>query len=193
MVDKLTYREAMSKLASAVCVVTSNGKAGLSGATVSAVCSVTDEPATLLVCVNQTARSNAIIKENGVLCVNVLAGQSHQIADTFSGSAGISAETRFSYVDFSALTTGAPVFDEALVAFDCVLHQTIEMGTHSIFLARVVAIGGQEMADCLVYFQRKYLTLEVEGTPVYDNQLHEAEYGQESQSWRLQSAISASW
>jgi len=183
----------MSKLGAAVCVVTSDGAAGLTGATVSAVCSVTDAPPTLLVCVNQTARSNAIIKQNAILCVNVLAGQGHQIADTFSGSAGISAETRFSHVDFSSLKTGAPVFHEALVAFDCVLHQTIEMGTHSIFLARVVAIGGQEKADCLVYFQRKYLTVEVKDTPFYDNQLHEAEYGRESQPWRLQSAISAAW
>jgi len=191
MIDKLAYREAMSKLGSAVCVVTSNGSAGMSGATVSAVCSVTDEPATLLVCINQTARSNAIIKQNAVLCVNVLAGRSTHIADIFSGAGGVDSKARFAHVACSTLATGAPVFDEALVAFDCRLEQIIEMGTHSIFLSRVVALGGSNGAQCLVYFQRKYCAVEAT-TPDGKKQYHEAEYGQEK-PWRLQSAISASW
>ena len=98
MVDKFMYREAMSKLGAAVSVVTSDGEAGLCGATVSAVCSVSDSPATLLVCVNQSSRSNGVIKTNRVLCVNVLAGINRKVADLFAGSTGIPSDERFSHI-----------------------------------------------------------------------------------------------
>ena len=62
MIDKSTYREAMSGLGAAVNVVTSKGRAGLAGCTVSAVCSVTDEPPTLLVCINRASKNNAVIR-----------------------------------------------------------------------------------------------------------------------------------
>jgi flavin reductase len=157
--DKLAYREAMSKLGAAVSVVTSDGPAGLCGATISAVCSVTDTPATLLVCSNKSSRSNAIIKANRVLCVNVLAGENREVADLFAGSTGVSSEKRFDNLRFSTLQTGAPLLEEAIVAFDCELDQVIESGTHSIFLARVVGISGNGAAECLVYFQRQYIAV----------------------------------
>jgi hypothetical protein len=43
------YREAMARLGVAVSIVTTDGPAGRAGFTASAVCSVTDEPPTLLV------------------------------------------------------------------------------------------------------------------------------------------------
>lgn len=159
MVDKFMYREAMSKLGAAVSVVTSNGEAGLCGATVSAVCSVSDSPATLLVCVNQSSRSNSVIKTNRVLCVNVLAGINRKVADLFAGSTGIPSDERFSHIRYSSLKTGAPVLDEAIVSFDCELDQVIEAGTHSIFLARVVDLRGNDAEACLVYFGRQYISV----------------------------------
>lgn len=42
-----SFRDAMSKLAAAVNIITTEGPAGRAGFTASAVCSVTDEPPTL--------------------------------------------------------------------------------------------------------------------------------------------------
>ncbi len=44
------YRDAMACLGAAVNIVTTDGRAGRAGFTASAVCSVTDNPPTLLVC-----------------------------------------------------------------------------------------------------------------------------------------------
>ena len=71
--DKQSYREAMSRLGAAVNIITSTGEDGDCGFTASAVCSVTDDPPTLLVCMNRIAKLNTAFKENGILCVNVLA------------------------------------------------------------------------------------------------------------------------
>jgi flavin reductase len=47
------FREGMAVLAGAVNIVTTDGPGGRAGLTASAVCSVTAEPPTLLVCVNR--------------------------------------------------------------------------------------------------------------------------------------------
>lgn len=65
---------------------------------------------------------------------------------------------RFAHDGHSVLTTGAPVLDSAIVSFDCELDQTIEIGTHSIFLARVVDVRSNGAPDGLIYFGRKYLS-----------------------------------
>src|SRR6266850_752518 len=47
------FREAMSRLGAAVHVITTAGPGGKTGATATAVCSVSDTPPTLLVCINR--------------------------------------------------------------------------------------------------------------------------------------------
>src|SRR5690349_22745867 len=71
------FRNALSKLATAVSVVTTDGPAGTAGVTCSAVCALSDEPAMVLVCVHGKSATNTAIKSNRNLCVNCLqSGQS---------------------------------------------------------------------------------------------------------------------
>jgi flavin reductase len=72
MINNTTFRDAMAGLGASVNVITTDGVAGMAGCTASAVCAVTDEPPTLLVCINRASRNNAVMRENGRLCVNVL-------------------------------------------------------------------------------------------------------------------------
>ena len=58
------YREGMSNLAGAVNIVTTNGPAGKAGFTATAVCSVSDNPATLLVCLNRSASVYDVFNQN---------------------------------------------------------------------------------------------------------------------------------
>ena len=57
------FREAMSQLGAAVHVVTTAGPAGPAGFTATAVCSVSDQPATLLVCLNRRSQVTPILDE----------------------------------------------------------------------------------------------------------------------------------
>ena len=52
-VDQAQFRDAMSRLGAAVHVVTMDGKAGKTGFMATAVCSVSDAPPTILVCINR--------------------------------------------------------------------------------------------------------------------------------------------
>ena len=84
MIEATGFRNAMSLLSTAVNVITTAGEAGMHGFTASAVCSVTDTPPTLLVCMNQSSRSHAQFLENKVLSVNVLSTQHEQLSNAFA-------------------------------------------------------------------------------------------------------------
>lgn len=158
-VDCNLFREAMSRLGAAVSVVTSDGVAGACGTTVTAVTSVTDTPATLLVCLNQQRRAHDIIRDNRVLCVNVLSDDQVKLAEHFAGQTGIAMEHRFDGIRYDSLQTGAPLLEGALVSFDCRVSEVLESGTHSIFLAQIQGIRLGDRGSALVYFQRRYATL----------------------------------
>ncbi|WP_180123564.1 flavin reductase [Acinetobacter sp. YH12097] len=155
MIEATDFRNAMSLLTTAVNVITTEGEAGMHGFTASAVCSVTDTPPTLLVCMNQSSRSHAHFLENKVLSVNVLGAQHEQISNAFASSK-FSSEERFKLGSWTVLETGSPILKDALVSFDCQIEQIQEVGTHSVFMCRVVAIKQSQQEESLVYFNRAY-------------------------------------
>src|ERR1700728_1732657 len=80
-VDAAAFRDAMSRLGAAVHVVTSAGPGGQTGFPATAVCSVSDQPATLLVCLSRRAKSAPLLAQNGVFCVNTLGADEEKLAD----------------------------------------------------------------------------------------------------------------
>lgn len=158
MIEAIDFRNAMSLLATAVNVITTKGVSGVHGFTASAVCSVTDTPPTLLVCMNQAARSHDYFIQNKILSVNVLGAQHEAISNTFASK--LNSEERFEYGSWTELATGAPILEEALVSFDCEIEDIQQVGTHSVFMCRVVAIKHAEPQDAtdegLIYFNRNY-------------------------------------
>src|SRR5262245_35242170 len=113
------FREAMSRLGAAVHVVTTAGPGGKTGATATAVCSVSDAPPTLLMCLNRRSQTNPAVVENGVFCVNTLGDGGSDLADLFAGRTGVSGSARFDTGEWTTLSTGSPVLASAVIAFDC--------------------------------------------------------------------------
>ena len=155
MIESTDFRNAMSLLTTAVNVITTEGEDGMHGFTASAVCSVTDTPPTLLVCMNQSSRSHTHFVDNKILSVNVLGAQHEKISNAFASSK-LSSEDRFKLGAWTTLETGSPILEDALVSFDCEIEQIQEVGTHSVFMCRVVAIKQSQQDESLVYFNRAY-------------------------------------
>jgi flavin reductase len=155
MIEATDFRNAMSLLTTAVNVITTSGETGMHGFTASAVCSVTDTPPMLLVCMNQSSRSHAHFVENKVLAVNVLSTQHEQLSNAFASSK-FSSEERFNLGEWSALETGSPILQDALVSFDCEIQDIQQVGTHSIFMCRVLQVQQSDQEESLVYFNRAY-------------------------------------
>ena len=154
-VNQKAYRSGMSRLAAAVNIITSVADGGVCGFTASAVCSVTDDPPTLLVCINRAAQSHSIIMQSRVLCVNTVGPSHEEIAMRFAGAVKEMA-ARFNGVSWSTATTGSPVLDQALVAFDCHVVDVHAIGTHDVLYCEVVDMRTGDDAAGLVYWSRQF-------------------------------------
>jgi hypothetical protein len=107
-VDQRLYREAMSRYGAAVHVITTDGSSGKAGFTATAVCSVTDDPPTLLVCLHRKGQVVPILAANCVFCVNTLAYTDEGVSNVFAGRTGAKLAERFETGLWESLKTGAP-------------------------------------------------------------------------------------
>ena len=148
------YRDAMAHLGAAVSIVTTDGPAGRAGFTASAVCSVTDDPPTLLVCMNRTSSAYVNVAGNNVVCVNVLSTQQERLSRLFGG--GVPATERFAAAMWSTLETGAPVLADCAVALDCLIVNVLSVGPHDVLFCRVVALRRSGLTENLIYLGRAY-------------------------------------
>lgn len=159
--NKDDFRNAMSRLAASVQVVTSDGPEGRTGFTATAVCSVTDTPPRLLVCLNSGSSSLPFVVGNGRICVNVLAEDQRQIAMDFGG--GLPREQRFDSGSWQKTSGGCWALDGAVVNFDCVIAEKMDSGSHTVFFADVLHCVTRTEPLPLIYADRDFTT--IEGTP----------------------------
>lgn len=157
---KRSFFDGMSHAACTVNVVTTDGAAGLAGVTVSAMASVSaDTPLpSLLVCVHHQSPTAAAILENRVFCVNVLRDDQSFISDTFAGRLKTDDGDKFSCANWTTGPTGAPRVVDPLVAFDCRLMNSEQVGTHWVFFGAVEDIFIARHGSPLIYANRAYGT-----------------------------------
>lgn len=153
--DSATFLDAMRHVGSGVTIVTTGGQGWCKGSTVSAMCSLSAEPASILICVNRDSNTGAAIKEVGSFCVNVLTAEQVEIAKVFAGMVDTADGDRFSESSWSTLSTGAPVLESAASSFDCRVGRMIDYGTHTIFIGDVVAAQTSRIAP-LYYYNRDF-------------------------------------
>ena len=155
-VEQKAFREAMSRLGAAVHVITTDGPSGKTGFTATAVCSVSDAPPMLLVCLNRGATSMPILRGNGVFCVNTLRAGEETIANAFARRTADTAQERFTVGEWTKLSTGSPVLASAVVAFDCHIVEVKSVATHNVFIAAIEAVRLGDPGPALVYHERAY-------------------------------------
>lgn len=136
--DSLAFKSIMASFPSGVSVVTVTDTAGEPrGLTCSAVCSVSLEPAMLLVCVGNHSNTLPVLQERGSFVVNFLADDSYDIALKCASK----ASDKFSDVRWrsSKHADGAPILIDNVAAYaECQVHETVDAGDHVIFIAKVV-------------------------------------------------------
>jgi len=135
-VEAPIFREAMSLYGSAVHVVTTDGPGGKTGFTATAICSVSDNPPTLLVCLNRKSQGSPLLAANRVFCVNTLGAGQEAISNMFA--------------------TGAPVLSSAIVACDCRVVEIKAVASHNVIFGVVEAVHLGTAGPALVYHGRVY-------------------------------------
>ena len=105
---KDALRQAMRRLTSAVCVVTTEHDGGRYGMTATSVTSVSLDPPSLLLCVNRLARLHDPLVRRGSFCVNILHADDSEIAQSFGGACA--GEERFARGAWTATNPACPFF-----------------------------------------------------------------------------------
>lgn len=151
VVDANAFRSVMRQLAGCVTVISTVNDGVLYGFTATAVCSVCAEPPTILIAVNKTARTHPHIDQKGAYAVNILADAQKHIAEHFAGK----GDNQFETVDYTLGSEGVPLITGAAAHLECVIEQRIPIGTHTIFVGRVIGTG-VDTTNPLIYHDAKY-------------------------------------
>ena len=130
---------AMRHVAATVTVVTTDGPAGMAGATVSAFSSLSADPPSVLVCLKADSRIARTVRDNGVFCVNVLPEDAVELAQCFAGAFDDQKPDRFDGLEVTATEEG-PILPRA-TAFTCSLNHVVVHGSHAICIGDVTGIS----------------------------------------------------
>jgi flavin reductase (DIM6/NTAB) family NADH-FMN oxidoreductase RutF len=151
------YKTGMRALAGAVSILTSGHDGRRFGMTATAVCSVSADPPTVLVCVNTRNSTHDAVAQSGSFCVNVLRAEDRELSALFSGLQ--KGDGRFRDELWTRLATGAPALRNALVSFDCRVANRLSHGTHTIFLGEVAQLTIGAKGRALLYADGQYAKL----------------------------------
>ena len=149
------FINAMSGAVTGVNLITTDGRAGKFGITVSAMSSVSAEPPMLLACINTRSPACAAIRSNQIFCVNVLSTRQRRLANAFAGNADQGDAYDFSIGQWERGFMDVLRLVDAASSFDCALEQSYDAGSHTIFIGRVTASTGGSFSP-LLYTNRNY-------------------------------------
>lgn len=132
------FKTGMRRLAGAVCLVTIDAGGQRQGLIATAVTSLSADPPSLLVCVNETASIFEAMSRAEHFCVNVLSRDQEDVGMRFASPTD--REGRFDTGTWRTLTTGAPALEGAQVSFDCRAAAASDFGTHRVFFGEILAL-----------------------------------------------------
>lgn len=153
---RLAFTDAFRRRGDSVSVVTyldAHDRPG--GMTATSVTSVSADPPMLLVCVNRSASAHPVLELRGEFGVAFLAEGQEEIS-TMCATSGEKHFPEGVIVDPAA---SVPVLAGAAANLRCVVVDTHEHGTHTIFVARVTAALSDESKRPLLYHNGHYHSL----------------------------------
>jgi flavin reductase len=157
-VEASEFRQAMRNLASGVAIVATGTETRRRGLTVSSVTSLCLDPPCLLVGINASSETHDAVLSNARFGVSLLGGEQQDLALRFAGRDGAKGADRFEIGRWDQGLLGVPLLRTAIGALECVLHSHQVVGTHGLFIGRIVATHAGE-GPPLVNFQGELRTL----------------------------------
>jgi flavin reductase (DIM6/NTAB) family NADH-FMN oxidoreductase RutF len=149
------FKQSMRLLAGGVCILATKHDGEWHGLTMTAVCSLTADPPSLIACVNRDAGAHRGICSSKRVSVNVLSGDQMGLAELFSSST-VKGPDRFDERQWTPMASGVPALIDALAVLDCEIMQETTLGQHSVFFCEVKSARLQPGSNPLVHFDRQF-------------------------------------
>ncbi|WZH52333.1 MAG: flavin reductase family protein [Nocardioides alkalitolerans] len=142
------FRAAMGRFASGVTVVTTRVAGEDLGATVSAFSSLSNDPPSVLVCLNASSETCQGVQASGAFTVNVLARDQTDVALRLAGKGRGKLDGML--VERSP-RLGHAVLSGSHATIECALTRAVPSGTHVVLLADVLSIRLGQRSRPLTY------------------------------------------
>jgi flavin reductase (DIM6/NTAB) family NADH-FMN oxidoreductase RutF len=151
-----TFKEAFSRLASGVCVVTFWRAGRLHGFTATSVTSVSMKPMRVLFCLSETSESYSCLIPGSVIGISILNANQRALSDRFACKAALGA---YDDIPVAEAIDDAPLLDGALGHVTAVVVDLIPSGDHAIVLCDVTSAHAENHGNPLLYCDRAYYSL----------------------------------
>ncbi|MEJ2856063.1 MULTISPECIES: flavin reductase family protein [unclassified Saccharothrix] len=150
--EETSLREAMSRFATGVTVLTVGGEHA-HGMTANSFTSVSLDPPLVLCCVARTAVMHEAISGAKQFAVSVMGADQERTARYFADKRRPRGAAQFDVVDWlPGDHTGAPLLSGSLAWLECELEQWYEGGDHTIFLGRVLSCRRGAGTQALLFY-----------------------------------------
>lgn len=154
-VDQHQFRRVMGHFATGVTILTTALGEELHGMTANALCSVSLDPLLVLVCINQQARTHAVLSESGVFALNVLAEEQEHVSRLLADDA-VDAAHSLTGLSHRRGVTGTPILTDCLAYVECRVVAAYPGGDHTIFVGAVEDAGVLREGRPLIFFRGAY-------------------------------------
>ncbi|AMO55466.1 hypothetical protein GZ77_10040 [Endozoicomonas montiporae] len=151
--------QAMRRLASSVSVVSCAGDSERHAMAATSVTSLSMDPPSLLVCVNQSTAMHSALDEGADFCINILSLEQQEVSVACGGR--LRGEDRFTVGNWVTTDRGLPYLSDAQSVLICAQDGHYDYGTHTIFIGRIKEIRNSDDVNPLVYVDGHYTTTAV--------------------------------
>jgi len=151
---KKEFLQAMRGITSTVTVVSAKNGENKQAMTATSVASLSIEPPSMLVCVNQEASIHEVMEEGLGFCINILSLGQENLADICSNKE--KEEQRFLEGNWSELEN-IPYNSDSQSNLFCNCVQVIQHKTHTIYVGEVAKVFNKNTFDPLLYKDGNYL------------------------------------
>lgn len=136
-IDPAEFRKALGCYPTGVTVVTTRDAGGVArGFTANSFTSVSLSPPLVLVCLAKAAHSHDVFVATERFAINVLAEDQKSVSSLFASK----QPDKFQRCAWHDGSTGSPLIDDTVAAFECRTHQCVEAGDHTILIGEVLAL-----------------------------------------------------
>ena len=140
------------KFVTGVTAVTTSDGSEPRGLVVNAFSSLSLDPPMIIVCVQKTSSSYDFLFARDYLAVNILAADQVDIANRLASK----APDKFATVSWAPGPFGSPLLEGVAAWLEAEVTERIQASTHTMFIARLVAVGHSDRPPLLYAAGRFY-------------------------------------
>ena len=155
LTDAAQCRRLMSRWATGVSVITSQGAAGPRGCTVNSLTSLSLDPLLLIVCLDLRSNTLEAVRESGRFCINILAAGQERLSRRFAVKDPRDECVKFGEVEYEVVD-GAPALAGCLAWIVCDVDQELPGGDHAILVARPLSGRTGSASKPLIFYRSAY-------------------------------------